>query len=649
MLLSASEYYKIVRGTAVTPTQRAVAQAIPEVLDANGDGISDILVFGAYYPFNGTTPTGQPATLMLGKADGSYSVSTSIIPSTFTTVHPREVVQADFNGDGRTDLFVADHGYDVTPFPGAQNKLLLSTAAGGYVDASANLPQVSDFTHSATAADINGDGKQDLFIGNMSSSASPAESYVLLGDGKGGFVRTNAGLPLDNGGLLDRKTGNLSITASLLTDLNGDGRPDLVIGNDGGTYTREHRSLVYWNTGAGFDATNMAFLPQGYFGEHRLVHDIASLDIDGDGDNDLLLLSSESVPVNAYADGWSLEVLRNDNGSFVDATAEHFALADSREGLPNADSKIGASQFIRLLDANGDGSKDVVITQFMNNQPTANTPIVWVNDGFGHFEVAMRAGQMNTLANDSYFVGVFNVPVQGAKGTGFSSININGDTIYTTTAVASQPLPGPVAIKATARNDVIAQNANSNAIDGGAGVDTVVYTKLMSSYTVALKNGQYSVQDKGGRDGLDTLTNVERARFTDKSLAFDIDGVAGQAYRLYRAAFDREPDHGGLGYWINALDGGMKLSDAALLFVSSPEFKSLYGASLSNGAMLTEVYDNVLHRVPDAGGYKFWLDQLDSGSLSVQEMLVWFSESAENKVQVIGAIENGIPYNLYGV
>lgn len=648
MQLTAADYYQIIYGTAVTPAQRSAAQAVPEVVDANGDGISDILVFGAYYPFNGTTPAGQPATLMLGKADGTYSVSTSIIPATFTTVHPREVVQADFNGDGRVDLFVADHGYDIHPFPGAQNKLLLSTAAGGFVDASANLPQVSDFTHSVTAADINGDGKLDLFVGNMSNQVSNTDSYVLLGDGKGAFTRTNAGLPLDKGAYLNRDTGNLSITASLLTDLNGDGKADLVLGNDGGAYTREHRSLVYWNTGAGFDAAQMSFLPQGYFGDHRLVHDLASLDIDGDGDNDLLLLSSETVPVGAYADGWSLEVLRNDNGSFVDATADHFALADSREGLPNADSKIGASQFIRLMDVNADGSKDVVITQFMNNQPTANTPIVWVNDGFGHFEVAVRAGQMNSLANDAYFVGVFNVPVQGAQGTGFSSINISGDTIYQTSAVASKPLPGPVAIKATARNDVIAQNANSNAIDGGAGVDTVVYTKAAATYTVALKNGQYSVQDKDGRDGVDTLANVERARFSDKSLAFDIDGVAGQAYRLYRAAFDREADQGGLGYWINALDNGMKLADVALLFVSSAEFKSLYGANVSNEALLTEVYDNVLHRVPDAGGYKFWLDQLAAGSLSVQEMLVWFSESAENKVQVIGAIENGIAYSVYG-
>jgi hypothetical protein len=50
----------------------------------------------------------------------------------------------------------------------------------------------------------------------------------------------------------------------------------------------------------------------------------------------------------------------------------------------------------------------------------------------------------------------------------------------------------------------------------------------------------------------------------------------------------------------------------------------------------------VLHRTPDAAGYEFWLHALEIAPRD--EVLVNFSESAENQAQVIGAIANGIGY-----
>lgn len=641
----AKDYYGIVYANIPAPANSA-AQAIPELIDANGDGIMDILLFGAYYPFLGNTPAGQPAILLLGKGDGSYSAGTGIIPAAFTTMHPREAVQADFNKDGRPDLFIADHGYDAPPFPGAQNRLLLSAPGGGFVDASANLPQVSDFSHSATTGDINGDGNLDIFVGNMASSTSKSEAYFLLGDGTGKFAQSNAGLPLETGQLLNRQSSNFGFTASLLTDLNGDGKLDLVLGNEGGTWLKEHRSAVFFNTGAGFSASHMAYLPNGYFGDTTIVHDIAAFDIDGDGDNDLLMLTSESTPADAYADGWALDVLRNDGGQFLESTLSHFAADDRHGGLPKENSRIGAGEFIRMMDVNGDGTKDIVVSQFMNNPPGASTPIVWTNDGFGHYEVALRAGDMEALTNDKYFFGVFNLPYATSNGVSFTTLGVNAGTVYQTTALASKPLPGPVKIVATAANDVFGQNTSNNLIDGGAGLDTLVYKKAAAGYTLGKVDGKHTIKDMSGADGTDTLVNVERVKFSDTAFAFDIAGNAGQAYRLYRAAFNRESDLDGLGYWIKALDSGLSLQTVSSGFVDSPEFKGLYGANASNSTILTAFYNNVLHRNPDQGGFDFWLGALDKG-LTVSQMLVEFSESNENQVQVIGKIGNGIEYHVF--
>ena len=101
---------------------------------------------------------------------------------------------ADFNGDHRPDLFIADHGDDHSPFPGYQNTLILSAPGGKLVDATANLPQAYDFTHSVATADVNGDGTTDLYVGNI-YGANHVPPEVLLNDGRGHFTVGNGLLP----------------------------------------------------------------------------------------------------------------------------------------------------------------------------------------------------------------------------------------------------------------------------------------------------------------------------------------------------------------------------------------------------------------------------------------------------------------------
>lgn len=103
-----------------------------------------------------------------------------------------------------------------------------------------------------------------------------------------------------------------------------------------------------------------------------------------------------------------------------------------------------------------------------------------------------------------------------------------------------------------------------------------------------------------------------------------------QAYRLYRAAFSRKPDAGGQVFWTAALDSGQTLLDVANFFIGSSEFQSLYGAALKNKEFMVTLYKNVLGREPDLGGLAYWLGRLVSGTTRA-EVLVGFSESAENK------------------
>lgn len=186
--------------------------------------------------------------------------------------------------------------------------------------------------------------------------------------------------------------------------------------------------------------------------------------------------------------------------------------------------------------------------------------------------------------------------------------------------------------------------AGADVIDGGAGVDTAVYLGSRSNYTVTLAAGSVTVADSvTGRDGVDSLRNVERVKFADVSIAFDIAGSAGQAYRLYKAALSRAPDLAGLGHQMKALDEGLSLEQVSANFLASPEFQGRYaGADVFE--FVTLLYANVLGRVGDAQGFAFHTSNLATGTVNRPQLLIGFSESPEHQAQLIGVIQNGISY-----
>ncbi|MES2296971.1 MAG: DUF4214 domain-containing protein, partial [Pseudomonadota bacterium] len=197
--------------------------------------------------------------------------------------------------------------------------------------------------------------------------------------------------------------------------------------------------------------------------------------------------------------------------------------------------------------------------------------------------------------------------------------------------------------------DVLIDLPGNSNIDGGAGIDLAVYIGPRVNFTVVKTDLGFVVTDNAGLGGTDLLVNVERVRFGDKTIALDIDKHAngGEAYRIYQAAFDRQPDLGGLGFWMAQIDHGVTLLDVAGGFLRSTEFTSLYGSNPSTDDFVTKLYNNVLHRAPEAGGYKFWVDAINLHGVGRDTVLVEFSESDENIAQVVGTIQNGFEYLLY--
>ncbi len=201
-------------------------------------------------------------------------------------------------------------------------------------------------------------------------------------------------------------------------------------------------------------------------------------------------------------------------------------------------------------------------------------------------------------------------------------------------------------------NDTVSGSLGNDNLDGGSGLDIALFHSNRKNYAITkISDSKFTVNNTNNFDGIDTLTNFERVEFDDRNVALDISGTAGQAYRIYRAAFDRDPmidDTAGLGYWIAQMDSGMSLFKVAARFIDSTEFRALYGAAPTNGEFLTKVYNNVLDRDPDAGGYAWWMDQLaNNPEKTWQKVLADFSESSENQANVASLIGNGITYDAW--
>lgn len=141
-------------------------------------------------------------------------------------------------------------------------------------------------------------------------------------------------------------------------------------------------------------------------------------------------------------------------------------------------------------------------------------------------------------------------------------------------------------------------------------------------------------------------TDAQAIEFGDSTPAEVIDklvfnpqrqGQRAPIIRLYRAFFDRAPDHSGLDYWVGKRKTGTTtLNDIAAKFAGSNEFKTKYG-TISHAQFLDLIYDNLFDRAPDPSGKAYWTKKLNEG-MSRGKVMVQFSESEEYKTRSRGVV-----------
>jgi hypothetical protein len=309
------------------------------VADLNGDGNPDVVE--AHAP-------GNTVSVLLGKGDGTFTPAQDFAVGT----RPLGVAIADLNRDGRPDIVTANLGDNTV------GVLLNTWAPPGAATFSqgATINLLTKYSAAPTIADVNGDGKPDLIVGDYVENTLS----VFLGNGDGTFQSA-----------INTPSPGPGPTNLTVADVNGDGIPDLIVIN----YGANSVSVLLGNGNGTFQpAIQTLSTPN----DPRKT---TVADLNGDGKLDLVTANYTTYGVSVF--------LGNGNGTFQ--AAQNIAVG-------------GTTSSVAVADVNGDGKLDVV---------TANIRAPSVSVLLGNGNGTFQAPQNIPLTNYAFFLSVVDLNGDG--------------------------------------------------------------------------------------------------------------------------------------------------------------------------------------------------------------------------------------------
>ncbi|MDH5197123.1 MAG: VCBS repeat-containing protein, partial [Gemmatimonadota bacterium] len=244
--------------------------------DVNGDDLDDIYVGGAKW---------QAGALLLQRRDGTFRPTPTAAFQADSLAEDVDAAFFDADGDGDLDLYVVSAGNEFwgeqTPL---QDRLYANDGAGRFRRATDRLPPFFENGACVVPGDFDGDGDLDLFVGSRVISRQYGvvpRSHLLRNDGAGRFEDVTEDLAPD-------LAAAGMVTAAAWMDYDGDDRLDLIVVGEWmpiRVFRQDNGRFVERTTEAGFAGTN------GWWSS------LAVVDLQGDGRPDLVV---GNLGLNSY-------------------------------------------------------------------------------------------------------------------------------------------------------------------------------------------------------------------------------------------------------------------------------------------------------------------------------------------------------------
>jgi hypothetical protein len=413
------------------------------VADVNGDGKPDMIA--ANQCAINSCANGS-VSVLLGNGDGTFQTEVSYASG---GEYSYSVAVADVNGDGKPDVMVASN-CAINSCANGSVGVLLGNGDGTFQTA-VSYSSGGESTFSVAVADVNGDGKPDLIVANACASSSNCANgsvSVLLGNGDGTFQTA-----------VSYSSGGEDAFFVAVADVNGDGKPDLLVASEcvsNGNCTNGSVNVLLGNG----DGTFQTAVSYGSGGAYAFS--VAVGDMNGDGKPDLVV-ANECTSNSNCTNGAVSVLLGNGDGTF------QTALATSTPELPSA------IQSLALADFNGDGKLDVA---------SGEGNMLLLGNGDGTFQTPYTLG----AGGSGVAVGDFNLDGRPDLAVGGVTILLNISTGFvsaTTTTVAASPNPSSFGQSVTITATI------ASAFNAGPLAGTVTfYDGTTSLGSTAVSNGQ---------------------------------------------------------------------------------------------------------------------------------------------------------------
>ena len=360
---------KVDQTTGTAPNSVAIG-------DLDGDGKSDLVV---------ANRSNNTVSILRNTSTGAGVVSYAAKVDYTTGANPISVAIGDLDGDGKSDLAVANIG-------GSTVSVFRNTSTGaGVVSYAAKVDYTTGtLPYSVSIGDLDGDGKSDLAVANSTSNTVSVFRNTSTGAGVVSYAAK-----------VDYVTGSAPRSVAI-GDLDGDGKSDLAVAN----YNSNSVS-VFRNTSTGAGVVSYAAKVDYTTGNNP--ESVSIGDLDGDGQSDLVVANLTSVTVS---------VLRNTSTGA--GMVGYAAKVDYTTGSGARSVSIG--------DLDGDGKLDLAVANY-----TSGTLSVLGNTSTG-------AGVVSYAAKVDYTTGTqpISVSIGDLDGDGKSDMVVANNGSSTVSVITNK-------------------------------------------------------------------------------------------------------------------------------------------------------------------------------------------------------------------